>query len=68
MPVNLLYYAVGVGKHVKVLVYVTRQWQELITDNDHCFGYAGDGFVFTLAGQDNNDGHQVVRRLTNFFS
>ena len=51
----------------KVLVYVARQLQGLIRDNDQCFRYAGDEFVITLAGQDNKDAHKVVRRLANFF-
>jgi len=51
----------------KVLTYVATQLQELIRENDHCFRYAGDEFVITLASQSYQEALQACQRLTEFF-
>ncbi|REL31799.1 sensor domain-containing diguanylate cyclase [Thalassotalea euphylliae] len=52
----------------KVLVYVASQIKELIRDTDHCFRYAGDEFVITLANQRQHEADQVAQRLVSFFA
>ncbi len=51
----------------KVLTYVADQLRELIRENDHCFRYAGDEFVITLAGQSYQEARAVAKRLMAFF-
>ena len=51
----------------KVLAYVADQLSQLIRENDHCFRYAGDEFVITLAGQSFQEARAVAERLMTFF-
>ena len=51
----------------KVLTYVADQLSQLIRENDHCFRYAGDEFVITLAGQTDKEARAVAGRLMSFF-
>ncbi|WDE04518.1 sensor domain-containing diguanylate cyclase [Thalassomonas viridans] len=51
----------------KVLAYVADQLSQLIRENDHCFRYAGDEFVITLAGQSYSEARAVASRLMAFF-
>jgi len=51
----------------KVLIYVATQLKKLIRENDHCFRYAGDEFVITLASQTYEDALKAAQRLIHFF-
>ena len=51
----------------KVLSYIADQLKLLIRENDHCFRYAGDEFVITLASQGRQEAEAAANRLCRFF-
>ncbi len=51
----------------KALIYVAGELKRLIRENDKCFRYAGDEFVVTLAGQNEQEAKLVAHRLKEFF-
>jgi len=51
----------------KVLHFIGNELKQLIRDNDHCFRYAGDEFIITLASQNKQEAKMAAKRIVNHF-
>lgn len=52
----------------RVLHFIASELKQLIRDNDHCFRYAGDEFIITLASQTKQEAKMAAKRIVNHFN